>query len=449
MSAKTDELLEWASQRTDGLTDLGPDGWQEGFEHLVAAIPVDLGDDEDAVRRIENIVVVRLVNRLRIEQWYADHGEDAAAHDIEGMLMILGTGRSGTTATHYLLAVDPQFRSLRKWEIIDPVPPPDAATERDDPRRPREPVRGNELHIATADGPTEDRRIHELSFRESGNPLGLRTYVKWWREADHTTKFTYHERVLRLLQSHRPPYRWLLKSPEDMINLEPLAAHYPQARFVVTHRDPLKVIPSVCSVIADSTRQRIPHWSFDPKTFGRDILEDFYDSARRGMASRVVIGEDRFLDVGQPELNADPLGIAERIYEFAGLELRPEVRTAMTSWTEQNQPGSRGAHTYTAEEFGLTDEEIRTKFAEVHRAVPAILGEALKRHERSGFPTSQFRAGTQPSVQLAQYHLTCKATVLCAHRLRADDEPSDTGYEVAHEQDGNPNDSHRQPSPPP
>jgi len=45
MSVTTDELLERASERTNGLTDLGPAGWEEGFEHLVAAIPIDLGDD--------------------------------------------------------------------------------------------------------------------------------------------------------------------------------------------------------------------------------------------------------------------------------------------------------------------------------------------------------------------------------------------------------------------
>ena len=363
MGASSNELLDRAIGRSHGLTDFGPEGWQEGFDQIVSAISADLGDDKDAIRRIEEIVVDRLVNRLRIEQWYAEHSDEAAARHIEGLLMILGTGRSGTTAAHYLLAVDPQFRYLRKWEIVDPVPPPETDTELDDPRR-RRSVSGNQYHIATVDGPTEDRRIHELSFRESGNPLGLRTYVKWWRQADHSSKFVYHERVLRMLQSRRPPNRWLLKSPEDMISLEPLASHYPQANFVVTHRDPLKVIPSACSVIAEATRQRIPHWTFDPKTFGHDILEDFYDSAQRGMASRAIVGEGRFFDIGQPQLNADPLGTAERIYEFAQLKLKSSVRDAMKLWSEQNRAGSRGTHEYSAEEFGLTEEEIRDKFAE-------------------------------------------------------------------------------------
>jgi len=362
MASTPEILLERARQRT-GLSDFGPDGWQDGFEHLVAAIPLDLAGDPDAVERIETIIVDRLVNRLRVEDWYADRAAEAAAHAVQGPLVIIGTGRSGTTATHCLLAVDAQFRYARKWELIDPVPPPDLATERNDPRRPREPLERNVQHIATADGPAEDRRIHELSFHESPNVLGVPTYAKYWRTADHTSAFPYHERILRMLHSHRPPYRWLLKSPESMYSLLPFAEHYPDARFVLTHRDPTKVIPSACSVIAEHTRMRLPDWTPD-REFGRDTLEHLLGGVRRAMADRDVIGDDRFIDVGQPELHADPVGVAERVYDFAGLRLDDHVRTAMTEWSAQNRAGSRGEHRYSAEEFGLTTNEIRHAFAE-------------------------------------------------------------------------------------
>jgi hypothetical protein len=36
----------------------------------------------------------------------------------------------------------------------------------------------------------------------------------------------------------------------------------------------------------------------------------------------------------------------------------------MAAWSERNRAGSRGEHHYSAEEFGLTDDEIRDEFAE-------------------------------------------------------------------------------------
>jgi hypothetical protein len=362
-TATKDELLDRAMART-GLSDFGPDGWQEGFEVLVGAIPVDLGDHQDQIQRVENIVVDRLVNRLKIEAWYAEHGDEAAAHEIEGPLMVLGTGRSGTTATHYLLANDPRFRYLRKWETASPVPPPVLEHEADDPRRGSEPVLNNAQHIATVDGPTEDRKVHELSFRESANVLGLPSQVRWWRQADHTAKFPYHERVLRLLQSHRPPYHWLLKSPDDMINLVPLAEHYPDCKFVLTHRDPVKVIPSACSVTIEHTKQRLPDFTYDPADYGRETLDRFHESMARALEARAVIGDDRFVDVGQPELNADPIGIAERIYDFAGLDLSADLKQRMRDWSEQNRAGARGEHKYSPEDYGLTAEQINATFAD-------------------------------------------------------------------------------------
>jgi hypothetical protein len=360
--ALTLESLTTQAQERTGLFDFGLDGWQHGLERQLAAMPVDIGDDADALARIETIFVDRLVKRLKISDWFTKHGEEAA-RGIENPLIVIGTGRSGTTAAHYLLMNDPQFRVLRRWEAQDPAPPPDIATEYKDPRRPTS-VATNTMHFRAVDGPTEDRKIHEFSFHDDGMTIGLSSYAEEWRTADHSPAFPFHEQVLRMLQSHRPPYRWLLKSPDYMHYLSQVAAHYPTARFVMTHRDPIKVIPSVCSVIVDSTRQRLPNWQFDAAAFGQEKLNYFLSAMQRGMEARAIIGEHRFIDVGQPELFVDPGGVAERIYDFAGLELTPAVKDAMIKWHEASQAVERGEHKYAPEDYGLTAAGIRTAFAE-------------------------------------------------------------------------------------
>ena len=82
------------------------------------------------------------------------------------------------------------------------------------------------------------------------------------------------------------------------------------------------------------------------------------------MAARKRIGEERFVDIGQPELNSDAIAVAERIYDFAGLELADEVRRAMEQFGAENRAGARGQHLYSAEEFGLSSGQIREAFAD-------------------------------------------------------------------------------------
>lgn len=357
MRATAPELIERATTAT-GLNDFGPDGWREGLDRLVEALAVDVADD-GAAARAEDILVDKLATRLCIEAWYTEHG-DEAARPVEGPLVIVGLPRTATTAVHYLLALDPQLRYLRAWEQRRPLPPPDLATEADDPRRVA--VEASTMHIRTVDGPAEDGPIHMLDLRSS-HGLPLPTYMDWWRANRHPTAIAYQDRVLRLLHSHRPPHHWLLKYPNYAYQLDELLGQWPDARFVWTHRDPRQVIPSTCSVTVDGYRRRLPGWEpEDWSVFGHEQLDRFAEAARRAMASRDRIGEDRFLDISQEDMAADAVGVAERIHAFAGLTLDDPTRSTMAAWAADNAKGSRGEHRYDAAQYGLTDDEILDAF---------------------------------------------------------------------------------------
>jgi len=362
MGADAEQLVARATERS-GLSDFGVDGWQEGLARLVAAVEVDVGGNAAAVATLEEMIVSRLVHRLRMEQWYAEHGDEAAA-PVDGPAVIVGLPRTATTALQFLLATDPQFRFARPWEVSAVFPPPELASESEDPRRLAATSRSSVQHIASVDGPIEDGPL--LSLHCHGQELGapLFTYTSWWRTADMASTFAYYDRVLRFLHSRRPPHRWLVKSPLYLFHLMPMAEQFPNARFVFTHRDPARSLPSTCSTVLDAWTLVVPTVTVERRDVGRFILEHYVVGMQRALAARDELGEHRFLDIAQRDVQHDPIGTAERIYAFLELELTDGVRAAMKTFASENQRGARGEHTYTAEEFGYTTDGIRAAFGD-------------------------------------------------------------------------------------
>jgi Sulfotransferase family len=361
MTANADRLIERARQES-GASDLGPEGWREGFDQLLHALATDLRNDTATVEAVEKLIVGRLVRRLRIEAWLATH-PDPDSQPVEGPVVIVGLPRSGTTVVHYLLSTDLRFRYLRSWELKDPIPPPAVATEAEDPRRLSEARSSDVRHIQAPGGPVEDSPIHEMCFHHGELALPLPSYTARWRTADHSGAFAYHDRILRMLHRDRPPRLWLLKMPTYLFQLAEIVARYPGAMFVMTHRDPAIAVGSTCSTILDSRARRVPCWVPDRFQLGRQVLDHFADGMRRALEARSSLGAHRFVDLSQREVETDAVAAAERIYGFLGLELGAELRSAMGSWAGLNRRGSQGEHVYRAEDYGLSDASIRGRFS--------------------------------------------------------------------------------------
>ena len=72
----------------------------------------------------------------------------------------------------------------------------------------------------------------------------------------------------------------------------------------------------------------------------------------------------RFTDVRFRSAVADPMAEVARIYRRAGIELTDEARAAMAAWRARDAREALVKHTYTAPQFGLTEEQIRSEFAD-------------------------------------------------------------------------------------
>src|SRR5699024_9296867 len=119
-----------------GSSDFGPGDFREGLEVLLDSLERESDLSPDADAGVIGDFRRRLVNRLEVEAWYAEHPEvDDVA--IRGPLDINGLPRTATTALADMMSLDPQFRCLRGWEQSKPCPPPTLNDEADDPRRVR------------------------------------------------------------------------------------------------------------------------------------------------------------------------------------------------------------------------------------------------------------------------------------------------------------------------
>lgn len=366
--ASPDILIARATAET-GLSDFGPAGWREGLDRLVATMSErDFGDV--ARDRIETRLTGVLAARLRIEDWIATHPE-VLDERIEGPVFVIGLPRTGTTALQAFLANDPQWRFLRGWEANAPTPPPEIATEGSDPRMLAERAAqhpdgglGQNVHIAEAGGPVDDAALLRLNFHNQEFGWPAWSYTRWWRTCDMTGTYAYHARVLKLLQSRRPPNRWMVKAPWHNFHIDKIVGQYPGARFVMCHRDPAKLIPSVASVIRATHRGLLSGDAASPQEIGAFVLEHLRVSIERAMVFRAAQGDDRFIDMPHKAFNADPFGTVEDIYGRLGVTLSPGARADMEAWQVRNRAGAHGEHRYTAEEFGLTPEAIRMAFGD-------------------------------------------------------------------------------------
>jgi hypothetical protein len=364
MSLSAPALLEAAHTAT-ALSDFGDPSFRDGLDVLVDSIDHEARANAAGHGALEGQLTAYLIERLRIEDWYRRHPEIADQH-IDVRIFITGLPRTGTTALSHLFAADPDTRSLQTWESEQATPPPERATYATDPRR--APLRQHpdfkRMYDATETSPTENIDLLGQHFRTQHfeGMAHVPSYIRWWLDCDMVPAYRHHERVLKLLQWRCPPTRWHLKSPPDLCCLDAFATVYPDARIVWTHRDPAKVLASVCKLISIVRGFQTDH--VDPHELGREQLALWSEGVRRALAFRKRAGEARFADVFMDDLVRDPISTLARTYDRIGVPFTDRAEHAMRAWAAEHPQHRHGALPYTLEEFGLTLDQVRDAFRE-------------------------------------------------------------------------------------
>lgn len=364
------QLMERAQKRV-GLTDFGEGSFLEPLERLVDSVNREARLSDFGRQSIPKIITSHLITRLEVEGWYARHPE-IDDQQIAAPVFGIGLPRTGSTALGHMLALDRNTRSLRLWEAWDPTPPPNRATEDSDPRITAAEKRSAILDAAVPQlkdmvprdphGPEECVPLLSLTFLSNTHFAvwgEVPSYLDWILSPDLDMRptYRYHRRVLKLLQWRCPPRRWFLRTPYHTFSLEAIDDVYPDAKFVWTHRDPAKTMPSMCALV-HSFRCAYSD-DPDPKLLGRAEERNWALAVERALAFRDRVGEDRFFDVSHRRQSADPVAQLRPLYDKLGWDFEDTLETSVRAWQDSNP---KGEHRLSPDFFGLDPDAIFQRY---------------------------------------------------------------------------------------
>lgn len=366
-------LLKAAMDNT-GLSDFGEDGWREGFQRLIKS-----ADEESELNLLGRMIarsniLLYLQARLQIEDTYKRHPE-INDEQITKPLFILGQGRSGTSTLHNVLGSVPDYGVLKGWEVYFPCPPPESSTYLSDPR-----IEQAEKHLTRVyricpeyramhefggNVPTENIEMHCITFTSSfftataGQVPG---YMQWLHTQDILPVFEYEKKVLKLLQWRNPRKHWVFKSPINIAHIPELLKVYPDIGFIWTHRDPVKALSSVVSMLGTL------FWSMSDHPFLGDslamltnpqisaaIMNQVIDHLESGLLPKEQLCNIHFKD-----LVADPLSTIRHIHDYFHLEFTGRQESAVEAFLSariERRQSQENTHRYeTGEKATIASE---------------------------------------------------------------------------------------------
>ena len=369
-----DAIIAKARKRA-GFDGPMPGHTETGMRILIKSIKEEGGANPFGALAAKTLFERTLYGRFKMEQVLAAN-PDIEKAEIKEPVFIIGMPRTGTTILHAMMHEDPANRSPLAWECLLPYPAPKPETFEDNDQIKRVTKDFEQLfklvpdfqlkHYMTADSPQECLSINALDFN-SFQPTAqfyLPSYMDWFHNrADKLETMRFHKRFLQYLQSGGvKSERWLLKTPVHLMRLPELFEVYPDARIIMTHRHPAKVVASTTSLISSVRSLYGDHE--DPIRTGQEQAEIWSMYFERFMESRKKLNkEDQIIDLKFDDFVKDQIGVVKKIYDRFDMHLSDEALAKFKHFLDQNPKDKKGVHVYTLEDFGLKEEEINRQYA--------------------------------------------------------------------------------------
>ncbi|WP_420383488.1 sulfotransferase family protein [Novosphingobium sp.] len=369
----TEDLLQAARDRT-GLTDFGDMWFAEPMAQYVAAANAEAQLTPEGFAGQTEVIVKGLASRLRMVEDIRRHPE-ILDEKVEVAGIILGLPRTGSTIFHRLLASAPGMTAIKWFEAQNFAPFPDETPG--DPAGRRAYAQAMidgwlqlspdlaSIHPLDPEAPDEEILIIGQMFLSTMVEAMsfIPSFAQWLDGYDQSRGHEDLKTILKYLQWQDPARRgcrWILKSPSNLPYTELAARAFPEAVLIMTHRDPLDVVPSYISMECALYKLNSQHTDAEVAAFWFPRLVGWIEKFE---AARARIGEDRFIDIDYREVAHAPLRQAERVLARMGIPLDARIEAALAEFMAGNTREQRPVHAYSLDRFGLDEATIAAAFA--------------------------------------------------------------------------------------
>lgn len=396
-----DSLLEAAKKETQ-LDDFGEPGFCAPLTQLVDSLKSEAQLNFVGTHLSKSMLVDLLCERLRARE-YINKYPEALSERINRPLFVIGIPRSGTSFLFNLLCQDTNSSWIKYWELYTPPvsliqtePLDQAAAEQaliekcsqDLANKKRLMPQLDKIHAIDALGPYECFHLLEREFvcHTFGLYADVPTYIERiesdWLTADTSTSTSLYRRyyqqiqVIKHLRGQRLKAQdcdvhWVFKSPVHLWSMDQISHVIPEASFVHIHRDPLSVIPSICSFIA--LGRAVLSDRVDLHQIGKRALDRWAKSINRALDIRRENSDLKIIDVHYRQFVKDPIGAVRTIYDRLEYNFSPELNDCLAQYIANSRQSGRGQkHRYSLQQFGLTEAEVRDSFQNYYQFLSSL-----------------------------------------------------------------------------
>ncbi|HXO69098.1 MAG TPA: sulfotransferase [Bradyrhizobium sp.] len=347
-----------------------PFDFLDGLDVLCRSLTQEAHCTPDGLSKARNSLAHCLATQVRVRRNLREAPEIAVV-PVERPVFIIGLPRTGTTLLHNILSLHSDLRCPNLWELVYPAGLPSTeeqekaadAMQNDIDEYYRITPRVAMVHMLDARRPDECRWLLANAFY---SPIywiryDVPSYVEWFLQKDAGGAYAFHlsqlKNILWRIRGGVP----LLKDPFHIWNLDALARAYPAARYIHLHRDPVASISSTCSMTA-VVRETLSN-QVDRAEIGRfwamqieRVLSRLPTLRRTAMAGKAI------LDIRYQDLTRDPIATVKSVCRFIGIPFSAETERRARAFLAENPLQKKGVHTYSADEFGLSDDGLRERF---------------------------------------------------------------------------------------